>query len=213
MDLPLAEDLKQARARLARQDLFEVAYGLLSVRIPASGDALFLAFDAPQAQPESVGESRQSCEARALHAQIYRARADVGSIATAGGKFTRALADQDENLAPVFDEQVRHLGPFAHFARVGSPDSLRLALAGHGNVLAGKGTAIVLGVNCRRMVFNVELLEKCAKAFLLARATGSPTSTIPWWVRRIAHGRLVREEKRAAARFAAGLLPEDAKAY
>lgn len=46
-----------------------------------------------------------------------------------------------------------------------------------------------------------------------ALAQGGKTRPLPWWVRRIAHGRLRRDERRAARRFRNGALPEEVKGY
>jgi hypothetical protein len=62
-------------------------------------------------------------------------------------------------------------------------------------------------------MLNAELFEKCAKAYVLARATGLPMHTLPWWVCRIANGRLKKDQRRATERFALGLLPEEVKGY
>jgi ribulose-5-phosphate 4-epimerase/fuculose-1-phosphate aldolase len=72
---------------------------------------------------------------------------------------------------------------------------------------------LVFGATAQRLVLNAELLEKCAKAFVLATATGAAIHTLPWWVCRIANGRLKKDQKRAEARFAQGLLPEEVKGY
>jgi hypothetical protein len=62
-------------------------------------------------------------------------------------------------------------------------------------------------------VLNAELLEKCAKAYVLAAATGQPVPTLPWWVCKIAIGRLHKDQRRAAERFAQALLPEETRGY
>ena len=46
-----------------------------------------------------------------LHASIYQQRADVGAVEISSPKGIRLLARLGGQLPPVFDEQVRHIGP------------------------------------------------------------------------------------------------------
>ena len=64
-----------------------------------------------------------------------------------------------------------------------------------------------------RTVFNAELLEKCAKAYVLATCAGLPVGRIPWLVRWIANGRLMKDERQAAAQYAMGLAPVLSTSY
>jgi ribulose-5-phosphate 4-epimerase/fuculose-1-phosphate aldolase len=147
-----------------------------------------------------------------LHANIYRIRADVGAIMLGGGDFSWALSEFCGALPSLFDEQARHLG-IMRVAATAAPADLSVALHGGGNSLLVGSLPVCLGVNCLRMIFNAELLEKCAKAYVLAKAAGDGVKQLPWWVRRIANRRLLRDERRAAQRFALGLIPEEARGY
>ena len=64
-----------------------------------------------------------------------------------------------------------------------------------------------------RLALNTELFEKCAKAYVLAAASGGAVRPLPWLVRRVANGRLRKDRRAAVARWAQGLLPEEAKGY
>jgi hypothetical protein len=66
------------------------------------------------------------------------------------------------------------------------------------------GRTLCLGFTLTLLVFNVELLEKCAKACLLASTTGRPIKRVPWLVRWVAGQRLAKDRRRAAASHAAG---------
>ncbi|MEJ2072066.1 MAG: hypothetical protein P8X79_01200 [Reinekea sp.] len=66
---------------------------------------------------------------------------------------------------------------------------------------------LVIGVTQNRMVFNVELYEKCAMAYTLARLSGEKIRR-----RLIAENRLKSDMKKAAERYAAGLEAEETKA-
>jgi ribulose-5-phosphate 4-epimerase/fuculose-1-phosphate aldolase len=90
---------------------------------------------------------------------------------------------------------------------------LRVRLAGGANTILVGNLPVCVGTTCQRVVLNAELLEKCAKAHVLATATGEPVGRLPWWVCRIATGRLRKDQRRAASRFALGLLPEEARGY
>jgi len=72
---------------------------------------------------------------------------------------------------------------------------------------------LCLGMTLERLVFNAELLEKCAQAYLLARATGLAVRRIPWLVRLVATGRLRRDQRRAAASYARGEAPGRVAGY
>lgn len=146
-----------------------------------------------------------------LHAAVYAARPAVGAIALAGGRAACALAASGVPVPQLFDEQARHLGPYA--TAEGPGEGLARALAARGQWLAIDGMPVCLGSTVQRLVLNLELAEKCATAFLLAWAAGGIIRPLPWWVRRIANGRLRRDGRRAAARFARGLLPEESKGY
>ncbi|MEZ0206899.1 hypothetical protein [Ideonella sp.] len=145
------------------------------------------------------------------HAALYQLRPDVGAIAIGGGPFGLCLSEFGGAMPTAFDEQARHLG------RMGPPaddvSELGRAVAGGGNALLLQGRVVCLGSTATRLALNAELFEKCAKAFVLAAATGGKVRPLPWWVRRIANGRLMKDEQKAIARFAQGLLPEEAKGY
>jgi hypothetical protein len=68
-------------------------------------------------------------------------------------------------------------------------------------------------MTCERAVFNTELLEKCAQAYVIAKASGTRLRAIPGWVRMIANRRLLHDERNAAARYLNGQLPESTTAY
>ena len=82
-----------------------------------------------------------------------------------------------------------------------------------GNVVLVDGQPLVLGMTASRLALNAELFEKCAKAYVLAAASGGRVKPLPWIVRYVANGRLMKDEKRARERVAAGLLPEESKGY
>lgn len=140
------------------------------------------------------------------HAGYYRDRPDVGAVLVCHPPWASALSLAAREMPGLFDEQVRHLG--RRVARF-SPATLQ---SGDNAFLLGD-SVLVFGMTLDRLVFNAELLEKCAKAFLLAHSTGAKLTLVPWWVRLIAGRRLLRDEKFAAQCHAEGREPVFKSAY
>jgi hypothetical protein len=212
MTASLSNLLEDAWHRLDSKHLLGIGASV-SMRLPGTQDMLV---GMPGTEPLRVPMTAGEESAHTLHAAIYRARDDVGAIAIGGGTYGRFLGDFGGHLPQVFDEQARHLGRTAPpLPRVGhniQGDAKRCLETG-GNVWVCGNQVLVFGATAQRLVLNAELLEKCAKAFVLANATGAAIHTLPWWVCRIANGRLKKDQKRAEARFAQGLLPEEVKGY
>jgi ribulose-5-phosphate 4-epimerase/fuculose-1-phosphate aldolase len=216
MDLVLSTLLLEARRRLVHKGLFAADGGSLSLRLPRAPRMLVATgrLGAVECRNCSPLQPRGALvgDAAALHAAIYALRPDVGAIVVGGAAFGHLLADFGGAMPLLFDEQARHLG---RMRPVPAPTTgaLEEALLSGGNALVVDGVPLCLGTTLQRMVFNAELFEKCAKAWVLAAASGQPVSRLPWWVGLIANGRLLRDERRAVRRFARGLLPEDVRGY
>ena len=118
------------------------------------------------------------------------------------------------DMPGIFDEQIRHLGRSvgALDGPPGAPHNLARLRSG-ANAWVTPEHVLCLGMIPERTVFNAELLEKCAKAYVLATSAGLPVGRIPWLVRWIANGRLLKDERRAAAQYALGQTPELSTAY
>ena len=208
------EDMKQlwlqTRDRLAAKGLADRPETTLSLRCPSGTTMWFGATTLPEPhlldwrRPELARQS-------SVHAEIHAARSDAGAVLWGGGPFSACLNDFGGVLPQVFDEQARHIGPMSE--PVSRLEELGGALANGGNVILWRGLPLCLGVTATRLALNVELLEKCAKAYVLAAAAGGRVSPLPWLVRRIANGRLTKDELRAAQAFQRGVLPEESKAY
>lgn len=208
--MTLEQLLLDAKRRLDEKRLLG-AGGSVSVRLPGTSDMLVVM---PDMEPVRIPLLTQAAQEYAQHIDVYAARADVGAVALGGGTFGRMLGSFGGDLPQLFDEQARHLGatamPMWH-----ATDGLQKSssLAKGGNVWASEHDVMVFGSTVHRLVLNAELLEKCAKAYVLAKATGMRLHTLPWWVCRIANGRLKKDQQRAAQRFAQGLLPEEVQGY
>lgn len=193
------------RERLAARQLLG-AQASLSLRVPGR-DVLWFG-SAGDAAPWRL--AWRGLGAGALHARVYAARDDVCAVLHGGGPFGSLLADFGGDMPGVFDEQVRHLGRrVAVCDEAGLPDALRPG----GNALLLDRQPLLLGMTGARLGLNAELFEKCAKAYVLAVAGGGRVRPLPWVVRHVAGGRLVKDERRARLRVRSGLLPQESKGY
>lgn len=198
--MSLSSLLEEALHRLDGKHLLGEG-GSVSVRLPGTQNLLL---GVPGKEPTQISLCDDADGAYQRHIEVYRAREDVGAMAWGGGPFGRMLGEFGGVLPQVFDEQARHLGPSFHVGR--NIDAV-------GNVWIHGSHVAVFGSTVHRLVLNAELLEKCAKAYVLAAATGASLHTLPWWVCRIANGRLKKDQRRAKERFSQGLLPEEVKGY
>ena len=140
-----------------------------------------------------------------LHHRIYLTRPDVGAIASGALPWTSALARLGLSLPAVFDEQVRHLGVEVSRVSIRSTDERPIAaLSNRANAYALDDVSLCFGMGLERLTANVEILEKCAESFLLARSASPKVKRIPWLVKFIANGRLRKDQKDAAARHLRG---------
>ena len=146
-----------------------------------------------------------------IHAAVYAARADVGAVAVGGGKFGRTLA----LFSGAHAGSLRRAGAPSrdHGQGLRCAADLAAALRRGGNAALVGGQPVLLGMTAKRLALNAELFEKCAKAYVLAQAAGGPTHAPAWWARAIAGRRLIKDERRAAQRFAQGQPPEDNDRY
>jgi len=207
----LGERWLDARRRLVDKGLLASRHASLSVRCAGRNTMWFGEAHADGPRDISWSDGEAGSDGASVHAAIYRLRRDVGAVALGGARFGEALADFGGVLPVVFDEQARHIGRMGAAAQddAGLADALRHG----GNALMFAGVPVCLGATCQRMVLNAELFEKCAKAWVLATATGGHVRPLPWWVQVIANRRLMKDETRAALRFAQGRFPDEARGY
>jgi len=202
--------LQAARQRLSSKGLLSSGDSL-SLRLAGTG-ACLLTLEGADAGSSSCDRIPFAVpglsEAAELHRLIYLARCDAGALLLSRQRWAAALPAAGGTLPAVFDEQLRHLG--ARVAQMPTPRSreqVRAQLASGANAFGIGARVLCLGMTLERMIFNAELLERCAQAYLLAHATGLPVHRIPWLVRRVATGRLRRDQRRAAASYARGEAP------
>ncbi|HEX5785448.1 MAG TPA: hypothetical protein VFY35_12015 [Burkholderiaceae bacterium] len=198
------------RDRLQAKELWAHGEASLSLRIPDTDLMWFgVGSDAapqllPWRGPEAPGK------AAGVHAVIHRRRGDVSAVFRGGGAFGACLSGFGV-LPQVFDEQARHLG------RMGQPvdrlGDLEGTLRTGGNVLLFRSQPICMGMTATRLALNAELFEKCAKAYVLAAASGARVRPLPWIVRFVANRRLSKDQRLALQRLQQGQLPTESKGY
>lgn len=206
----LERELAEAAARLATRDLFDPLADTISMRWPGRREMLWVG--AAEAEPRVASLDSETGDP-GFHAALYRARADAGAALLGATAWSAHLEMLGVSLPVLFDEQARYIGEVASPVAAGDTSGLARALARGSSVAVYGGRRICLGTTRERLAGNAEVFEKCALAFVVARATGQPLATIPWWVRAIAGHRLRRDQSRAAEHFALGRIPGDTRAY
>lgn len=189
--------------------------GNLSVRIP--GQAAFAItpsdFDYLKMTPEDIcvldfdlnvteGHLKPSIES-GMHAAVYRVRPDVNAIVHTHQVYASALTMIQAPIPALFDEQARFLGrsveiiPYAPSGTGMLKSTVAKHVRNHNNAyMMQNHGALVFGPDMERAVHNVEILEKCALAYLLTLCSGRKASKIPLAVREIAFAKLRKDQKR-----------------
>jgi L-ribulose-5-phosphate 4-epimerase len=151
------------------------------------------------------GERTPSVEA-GMHAAIYQVRGDVNAIIHTHQVYTSALTLIKAPIPALFDEQARFLGrkvdiiPYAPSGTGMLKNKIAKHVRDHNNAyMIQNHGALIFGHNRERAVHNVEILEKCAIAYLLALCSERKVSKIPLVVREIAFARLRKDQKKAEA--------------
>jgi ribulose-5-phosphate 4-epimerase/fuculose-1-phosphate aldolase len=205
----LAQQVERAHRRLTEKELLRASDDAVSVLLPGRGAMLFWAGSDAALQELPLSGLRG---VPALHGEAYRLRPDAGALASLSTGSSPELSRGGGRIPIVFDEQARHIGEAFYCA---SAAGLRHALRGGGNAGVVEGRLFVLGVTPSRMIFNAELFEKCARAYLIARGSEQQRRIhrIPWWVRLVAGRRLRRDQAQAARCHALGREAPELMAY
>lgn len=199
---------------LVRKGYLMATGGNLSLRIPGR-DAFAVTpsnYDYLKMTPEDVcvldfnltmidGHLKPSVES-AMHGAVYQARADVNAIVHTHQVYTSALTLIKAPIPALFDEQARFLGrsvdiiPYAPSGTGFLKNTVAKHIKNHNNAFMMQNHgALVFGHDIERAVHNVEILEKCALAYLLAICTERKVSKIPLAVREIAFAKLRKDQK------------------
>jgi L-ribulose-5-phosphate 4-epimerase len=204
--------------RLAEKGYLMATGGNLSTRIPGADafaitpsnydymkmvedDICVLDLDSKQLE----GEREPSVES-GLHAGVYEARRDVNAVVHTHQVHASAVALLGTPIPALFDEQARFLGRSVEIIGYGPSGTGLLtwrvvkALKSNANAYIMQNHGVLcFGQHLERAEHNVELLEKCAHAYLMALCTERKFSKIPLLVRELAFSKL-RSDQKAAER-------------
>lgn len=200
---------------LTRKGYLMATGGNLSLRIP--GQNIFAVtpsnYDYMKMTPDDIcildfdmnmleGHLTPSVES-AMHGAIYQARGDVNAIIHTHQIYTSALTLIKSPIPALFDEQARFLGrsveiiPYAPSGTGMLKNTVAKHVKNHNNAFMMQNHgALVFGHDMERAVHNVEILEKCAMAYLLAICTEKKISKIPLAVREVAFAKLRKDQKK-----------------
>lgn len=194
--------------------------GNLSLRIP--GESKFAVtpsnYDYMIMTPEDVcildfdmhaieGILKPSVES-ALHSAIFQSRPDVNAIIHTHQVYASTLALINSPIPALFDEQVRFLGrsvdiiPYAPSGTGLLKNAIAKRVRNHNNayIMQNHG-ALCFGNDMERAEHNVEILEKCSLAYLLALCSEKSVSKIPLPIREIAFSKLRKDQKKVEAQL------------
>ena len=148
------------------------------------------------------GHLKPSVES-AMHGAVYQVRTDVNAIIHTHQVYTSALTLIKAPIPALFDEQSRFLGrsvdiiPYAPSGTGMLKNTVAKHVKNHNNAFMMQNHgALVFGHDMERAVHNVEILEKCALAYLLAICTERRVSKIPLAVREVAFSKLRKDQKK-----------------
>jgi L-ribulose-5-phosphate 4-epimerase len=207
---------------ITAQKLVEKGYlmatgGNISVRIPGEGafavtpsnydymkmtaeDVCILDFDLIVLE----GRLKPSVES-ALHGAIYQARSDVNAIIHTHQVYASALSLIKAPIPALFDEQARFLGrtveiiPYAPSGTSFLKNAVAKHVKNNNNAFMMQNHgALVFGHDMERAVHNVEILEKCSLAYLLALCSERKVTKIPFAIREVAFSKLRKDQQKVA---------------
>ena len=219
--LPYKQEITATCQKLVEKGYLMATGGNVSVRIP--GKTAFAItpsdYDYLKMTAEDVcvldidlniiaGKLKPSVES-SMHAAIYQARADVNAIVHTHQVYASALTLIKASIPALFDEQVRFLGrsveiiPYAPSGTGILKNTIAKHVRDHNNAyMMQNHGALIFGTDMQRAIHNVEILEKCSLAYLLALTTERKVSKIPLAVREIAFSKLRKDQKIVESRTA-----------
>jgi len=185
--------------RISGQEAFAITPSNYDYMKMTADDVCVLGFDLNVLE----GHLKPSVEA-AMHGAVYQVRADVNAIVHTHQVYTSALTLIKAPIPSLFDEQARFLGrsveiiPYAPSGTSFLKNTISKHVKNHNNAFMMQNHgALVFGHDMERAVHNVEILEKCAMAYLLAICSEREISKIPLAVREIAFAKLRKDQKKS----------------
>jgi L-ribulose-5-phosphate 4-epimerase len=187
--------------RIPGQSAFAVTPSNYDYLKMSAAEVCVLDFDLKQIE----GELKPSVEA-AMHGAIYQVRDDVNAVIHTHQVYASALTLIKAPIPALFDEQARFLGrsveiiPYAPSGTGMLKNAVAKHVKNHNNafMLQNHG-ALVFGHDLERAIHNVEILEKCSLAYLLAICSERKVSKIPLAVREIAFAKLRKDQKKVTS--------------
>jgi L-fuculose-phosphate aldolase len=212
-DLQKQQIVETAQA-LVHKGYLMATGGNISLRIPEQNAFAITPsnYDYMKMKPEDLcvldfnlnmvdGHLKPSVES-AMHGAVYQARTDVNAIVHTHQVYTSALTLIKAPIPALFDEQARFLGrsvdiiPYAPSGTGMLKNTVAKHVKNHNNAFMMQNHgALVFGHDMERAVHNVEILEKCALAYLLAICSERKISKIPLAVREVAFSKLRKDQK------------------
>ncbi|HEY3310260.1 MAG TPA: class II aldolase/adducin family protein [Anaerolineales bacterium] len=192
-------------ARILGQQAFVITPSNLDYLQMTSDDVCVLDFGLQKLE----GKRQPSVEA-GMHAAVYATRPDVKVVLHTHQAYASALTLIKAPIPALFDEQVRFLGrsveiiPYAPSGTGILKNKITARIRNHNNayMLQNHG-ALIFGTDMQRAINNVEILEKCSLAYLLAITSERKVSRIPLAVREIVFSKLRGDQKKLEAHQAA----------
>jgi L-ribulose-5-phosphate 4-epimerase len=212
---PAKKQLVETAQQLTKKGYLMATGGNLSVRI--AGQHTFAItpsnYDYMKMLPEDIcvldfelnileGARKPSVES-AMHGAIYKVRADVNAIVHTHQVYASALTLIRTPIPALFDEQTRFLGRSVNIIPYAPSGTGRLAniiarhVQDHNNAyMMQNHGALVFGHGMERAVHNVEILEKCSIAYLLALCSERKVTRIPLAARELVFSKLRKDQKK-----------------
>lgn len=187
--------------RILNEDAFAITPSNLDYMTMKPKDVCILDFDLTVIE----GALKPSVES-GMHGGIYQVRGDVNAVVHTHQVYASALTLIGAAIPSLFDEQARFLGrsveiiPYAPSGTGMLKNRITKHVQNHNNAFMMKNHgALIFGHDIERAVHNVEILEKCSLAYLLALCTENKVSKIPLAVREIAFAKLRKDQKKVEA--------------
>ena len=215
MSTSTKDQIVETAQKLVHKGYLMATGGNLSLRIPGQ-DAFAITpsnYDYQKMTAEDVcvldfnlnvieGHLKPSVES-AMHGAVYQVRQDVNAVIHTHQVYTSALTLIKAPIPTLFDEQARFLGrsvdiiPYAPSGTGFLKNTVAKHVRNHNNAyMMQNHGALVFGHDMERAVHNVEILEKCSLAYLLALCSERKVSKIPLAVREIAFAKLRKDQKK-----------------
>jgi L-ribulose-5-phosphate 4-epimerase len=184
--------------RILGQEAFAITPSNFDYMKMTPDDVCILDFDLNPLE----GKLKPSVEA-AMHGAVYQVRGDVNAIVHTHQVYASALTLIKAPIPSLFDEQARFLGrsvdiiPYAPSGTGMLKNTVAKHVKNRNNayMLQNHG-ALIFGHDVERAIHNVEILEKCALAYLLAICSERKVSKIPLAIREIAFAKLRKDQKK-----------------